>query len=253
MRHFNIVNQVLGVCCGWLLLPLLTACAVENDTADDENDPSCGEPANTFRIVSIASPADAEVGVDLDRDGAIDDRAGDLIRTFFHTYASQEVEEAWQSQIDARLADRTAWYLSVPGCERGRVLDATLPDGLPLGALADFTGEAGDGWHGIEPLAIDVNVDGTELEGTIAGGLAPGYQEVIAESLIPFLNGLLAVDASPWAEQLDTDGDGVEVSEILASSAFKIFTAPDLDTDGDGEPDALSFAISVRAGYGVVE
>jgi hypothetical protein len=213
---------------------LAGGCAASPD-ADPVPDPGCQEPTRTFRIDGVDSPADARVGVDLDGDGAVDDRAGDLIRTLFATYAEHGVVASWREQLAQRLADRTAWTIDVPGCQAAPTTAAEVP----LGALADLTGAvADDGWHPVAPLALQVSVDGDELTAVIAGGLLDGYQAVIATSLLPFLDGI----HTAWTATLDTDGDGaIELEELLSNPAFQLFVAPDL------EGGSLSFGLSVHA------
>lgn len=219
---------------GWLLWPLLAGgCAIEPDSEPDDDAPACAEPARTFRVDDVASPAAGMVGVDLDGDGSVDDRAGDLMRTLFHTYSLRDIEAAWHERLIERLAERTAWTIELPGCST----DAQMDPSVPLGALADLGGDADDGWHPVDPLELHVSIDGDELTGVVAGGLADGYQDTLADAILPFLN---AIDTA-WTDGLDADGDGnITREELLTDPAFEIFLRPDLGT-------SLSFALAIHA------
>lgn len=234
MRQNMVGNRKVGLWTGWLLWPLLAGgCAIEPDSEPDDDAPACPQPARTFRVDDVTSPADAMVGVDLDDDGAVDDRAGDLMRTLFQTYSLRDIEEAWHERLVARLAERTTWTIELPGCAADPVTEPTVP----LGALADLGGDADDGWHDVEPLVLHVVDRGDELDAVIAGGLVEGYQETLADSILPFLN---AIDTA-WTDSLDHDGDGtITREELLTDPAFEIFLRPDLGT-------SLSFALAIHA------
>jgi hypothetical protein len=231
---------------GWLIaLPLATLVACAGATGADPPDEPV--PTRTFRIDRIQAPSVDDPGiVDVDGDGDLDDEAAFLLEQLFAIYADHGAAEAWQAQLDARLAGDTVWTIELTEEE------AVLGD-LPLGALADLGGLAvDDGWHpvlgGIVDAAFDVDDQG-RMSGWIHGGLAPGYDLVIAEAFLPFLNMFVDDGEASWAEQVDRDDDGVIVlEELQASELFQLLMQPDVDLEGgDGEAESLSFGFPFEA------
>lgn len=246
-------------------------------------------------IETMSSSTEVDrAGLDLDGDGVADNLAGNVLAAMFQGFADRAAEAAWADQLAARLDGELAWIVEVTTCagrpdgaaqvtlRRASAIDASTVwlDGdpgiraagvaiagrvsaaggrgdVPVGALAAFTGDAPDGWHPAEATAFDLVITDGAVDGRIAGGLVPGYADVVAASFLPFINPLIATGDTVFGVEADADGDGaLTVAELVAHRAFRVLMTPDLDLhdpDGrydpgaDGRNDALSFGLVIHA------
>lgn len=246
-------------------------------------------------IATMTSAVEVDqAALDLDGDGQVDNYAGSVLTAMFQAFADRAAEAAWADQLAERLDGELAWIVEVTTCaaqpdgaarvalRRASVIDAgtvrldgepgilaagVAIDGrvsatggrgaVPVGALAAFTPDAPVGWHPAEGTAFDLAITDGAIEGRIAGGLVPGYADVVAASFLPFINPLLATGDTVFGVEADADGDGMlTVAELAAHRSFRVLMTPDLDLhdadgryapDRDGRNDALSFGLVIHA------
>ncbi|MCA9676942.1 MAG: hypothetical protein KC464_18080, partial [Myxococcales bacterium] len=242
---------------------------------------SCDAPTTTtYRVTAVELPVDTtevrDIGVDLDGDGRVDNATGSIFATVLDVYADRPLLQQWQAQLAPRLAGRMDWSIRIDRCPDdgahawlidGRdpgVVAAMSPatgtfdaagltvDGgdaiVPIGALADFTGGADDGWHPASHASLALEVDGDlTMSGLVAAAIGPGYELPIAEAFAGFVQDLYDNGETAWGQDVDTDGDGqITVDEMLADQVFQIMMTPDLDLDDDGTDESLSLGATLH-------
>lgn len=264
-----------------LSLLVLAACADEPDVLPGVEPLACDEPTErrTYRIDSLTLPlTGAEVdalGVDLDDDGVTDNQAGNAFSLVAQAYP--DLAESTPPRLARRLAGDVVWPLAVETCgtrarvrvgdaayaaagslENGRLVARLGTGAAPLGALADLADtDAAAGWHEVFPLEVDLRVDGATLTGTIAGGLAPGFEDLIAAGFLPYLQARLDAGDTDWGADVDADRDGqITPAELADNDLFAALVRPDLDVRGAGPPavpaadgtsESFSFGFGIRA------
>lgn len=209
----------------WLLWSLVTSGALLAGCADAELGDPPPDSCDVYRIDSLRPMTD--------------NRASALLEAVFRTYAEHDLPGAWQAHLDERLAGDLVWTIETGGC--------AAPAAVPLGALADIgsmaTGADG-GWHPVGDVSLQLWPLDDQLDGRIHGELAAGYEVVIADAFVPFLNQLLAIGDTGWGSSIDTSGDGViDRDELLADALFQTLTRPDRGAD------RLSFGFEFHASW----
>jgi len=210
----------------WLLWSSLAAglagCAAE-DVSEPPDAPS--ECDRLYRVDSVRIPDE------------VDSRAAAILAAVFRTYEERDLAAAWADHLDDRLATTVDWTIRSERCG--------TPDTVPLGALADVAGLGGAdaGWHPIARVSLRVWPGDGDLTARLDGELEAGYPPVIADAFLPFLDALLAADATSWGGSIDAAGDGdgrIDRDELLADGLFQILIRPD-------RGDRLSFGFELHA------
>lgn len=267
-----------------LLIALLFAGCSEAATLPGEVPLDCTPTSTTYRIDQVTAPLDSaaanDAGTDLDDDGTIDNQAGAIVSAVSQVY--QDLQTDLQPRWDARFTTDAVWLVTIERCDgAARVTisdDATeglVPaagedlggeirarDGVgaaPLGVFADLAGGGAIEWQPIYPAAIDVQISGDELTGTIAGAFGGDYQTLVAQAFLPYLQNRLDNGDTAWGASVDTDHDGIlTIGELLANDTFRVLVSADLDAgDGtlappekpvpDGRNESLSFGFAIHA------
>lgn len=236
-----------------------------------------------YRIDAVSLPRSgtgaAQLALDLDGDGAPDNRLGRLHATLAGFFSDWRPDEHLTARVGgARPA--LSWIMTVERCDgaiavdlargtddgaggvtidpgddaavggvapggSGRAFDGTGE--LPLLGFTDGLGLADDaGWVPARGLAVALAAepDAAELDATIGAGL-----DLTDLALEPVAGFLTRHAGSTLARALDRDGDDViTVAELRASEAVAALIARDVDVAGtDGVLDHVSIAFTVHA------
>jgi hypothetical protein len=254
---------------------------------------ACGDALETraMRIDRVEIPVDqdaaASAAIDVDADGDLDNQLGSAFAAFLDLYP--DLGPALPARIERRLGSDSIWVIEVEQChgdarvtlgrgeldgERVRVLErGSLPAGgwsrdgeirvrdgvglAPLAALTDVGDAGADAWNATFPTEIGLVLEDGEANGVIDGALSPGYYELIAATVLPFLES--RVGDGTTAEIFDDNDDGaVTLDELEASGLFHTVLEPDLDVGVDaldppdhppldGVAESLSFGLRFHA------
>lgn len=172
------------------------------------------------------------MGVDLDGDGTIDDAFGVMMAAVRQNNPDLGDLDA---QATARLADHT-WLVGAASCDDGTTRISLGQSGgrdeAPVSLLADPIGTfVPVMWVRADHASGMVAAGPDAIDGAI--GFAIPMPDAVDPLLAPYaayLTAQLQGGTSPFAELVDTDGDGtVTVAELLANQVIAPFVKPDLD------------------------
>lgn len=242
---------------------------------------------SVYRIESVELPRSgsgaAQIAIDLDGDGAPDNRLGRLHATLAAFF------DDWRP--DKRLTDRLtahdlAWFVTVQRCDGALAIDLAEgrdPDGdgryqltpgddaaigddvraadgiaeLPLLGFTDALGLAtGPGWVTARGVAVTLQAQDTganhdQLDAIVGVGV-----ELDDRALAPVAAFLtLHLGDSVVARALDGDDDAtISVAELRASPTVAALIAPDVDVDSaDGVLDRVSLGFTLHARRNLAE
>jgi hypothetical protein len=288
-------RSILATICrsaGILSVLAVAACSDEPTDLPGATPLECTGAIETrsLRIDQLAIPFDWSVaGADHDGDGDVDNQVANLFTAL--SLIDPALVGETTPRIQRRVDDDTIWVVSIEQCDgearvslaRGevdgagvRVLETgTLPaagpsedgriearDGIaliPLGAMMDLADTGVAEWHATYPSLIRIELSAGEASGTIAGGLAPGYHDVVARGFLPYAQAGLDRDDPDIVNLVDPGVDGtLSIAELEASAAFETYLRADLDAGGDvldpptipaldGEPESYSFGVTFHA------
>jgi hypothetical protein len=263
------------------ILTSLTGCSDGVDTAPgypaENESPPCPLVGELYRIDSVELPTTvseaAASGLDLDRDGHIDNALGQMtamIHGSFGTAAQQ-----WPESLGEALENDVRWFVAVDRCLEGdsdyaraalrrgvdlegdgrdELIDDQLPpavgrvdgrrlvasDGagmVPMVTLMDILGGAGPGWLRSAGVAFDLERGPDQVAGVVTVGLPPPALDLAAPVLVAFFQSRLDAGTSEFSRDLDVDGDGsITEQEFLDHPLVRAFTALDIDlSTGEGD------------------
>jgi hypothetical protein len=221
---------------------LLAGCALYRD--ESEEAPMCDDPVLTTRRVVDMDPigdsttAEAD-SVDLDGDGSIDNQIGNITSAIVQ-YTGLDLQ-ATHDRYVRRLGDDVSFTLQIAHCPAGDV--ASLPDGVPVALMFDFTDAGATGSVAAGDLTV---IDGNDNDAVIAAALHSPYEEIAAEAFLPFAQTIPDYQ-DPNRILFDDNQDGtVTLDELRADSLWMTLLRPDLDLDGDGASDGISNGLHVH-------
>lgn len=226
--------------------------------------------SGTYRIDHISLPTSADeasLALNQDRDGRVDDATSALVADLETEYddLATSVPAGW----DTALSGDTAWLVVIApdgqvrltgdggtvgipahgSNQDGQVTSLGGHGSAPLGMLADLAATGATDWNGAF-FGVDLTDLGNgQLDGVIGGALSPGYRDLLAAGLLPYLQQRLDAGMTDWGASMDKDHDGtLTTAEILSDTFFVALTNPDLDvTPADGAAESLSFGFHVHA------
>ena len=281
MTHRNMRLSLLALS---LVASPLAGCADAGSDAPDGGAP--GAQRTVYRVSEVILPASAgdaaELGLDLDADGTIDNRLGlvhGLLAERWGMTLSGGASEALRAQLP--------WLLVVDEHEGGNAVDAWLATGssgdplapllsgavgatgrwigdhaalaggsgpVPVGALGDpapiRADDAEPGWCETSfATTLERSQDG--MTATLGVALAvDDVRAAIAAPLAAFLTEAAGGDAlsAQFARVADGNADGVVTpAEVLAHPLLTGLLAADLDLDGDGVDESISLGLWLEA------
>lgn len=251
--------------------------------------PAGSEPGITrtvYRVSDVVLPEAAasasELGLDLDGDGAIDNRLG-----LVHGLLAERWNVTLSGGASATLREHLPWLLVVDAHPGSGVVDAWLAPAqvddptAPLldgaiaargrwrddtAALTGGRGQAPVGALGDPSLERAPDADAGWCHTSIAATLAPSedgmsaslglalavddVRNAVAAPLASFLTAAQGSDTlgAQFARDADVDGDGViSAAEVLAHPLLTGLLAADLDLDGDGADESISLGLWLDA------
>jgi hypothetical protein len=238
----------------FLVLPLLAAGACTDSppaTGDASGAITCGAPTY-FRIDRVDLPEHfgdgAQMGVDLDGDGTVDNAVGDVLAGL--VAANPEIAPMG-AKLSARVTGDVTWELAVSSCDDGtqhiELGNSGGEDTVPLSLLGDPSGAyAPVAWGRVAHLVADVGIADGTADGVIGFGIpVPDAGPALVAPFAAYLTRELAAGTSPYAAEVDANHDGVVTAdEVLATPLGATLLMPDLTIDGSGY---LSAGIHVHA------
>tara|TARA_R110002096_G_scaffold239101_1_gene430749 strand:- start:119529 stop:120413 length:885 start_codon:yes stop_codon:yes gene_type:complete len=250
---------------------------------------------DTYRVVSADVPWNAAIArdaaIDLNGDDVPDNSGAGALVLLLQSFESAA---GLPDLVNERLqTDEAAWFIAVNQCPDGRYLvwalrgedqdgdgifelsnrDAPPAQGIadfatirvadggfgeiPIGIFADPLGEARDIWSSGAGLAAEFQLDDGALVGKVGLGLANDYATIIGRPLAAFFTSRLQAGTSEFAEEVDTNNDGIVSWAELSVNSLVSATIlnPDLDLlrndayepGRDGIEESLSFSFRFRA------